>query len=228
MRKMELYAGIMLLIILLFGCKGQENEIIQDNIETETGENDENIHDNVLTVSTSEISYAVKEGKTEEKEAVLNVERASVSDSDFTITLGMLFEDFEYYEEELPTVIVGNCAGNIYAYGAWHDVYFHPYTDLTVYTSDYNPVNHDMSGENIYIVQIDIDTSRFCTSRGITIGTTLDELMEAYQDENLVEVDQDVPVRFRYIHKEEYMCTSFYMDMEQQQVTRISLALVIK
>lgn len=227
MKKMELYAGIMLLLVLLNGCKGQENEIIQDNIETET-ENYEEIQDNAYTVSASEISCAVKEGKREENEVVWNAENASVKDSDFTITLGMLFKDFEYYGEESPTVIVDNCVGNVYAYGAWHDVYFHPYTDLTVYTSDYNPVTHDMSGEDKYIVQIDIDTSRFCTSRGITAGTSLDELREAYRNENLVEVDRDVADRYRYVYKEGYICTSFYMDMEQQQVRRISLALVLK
>ncbi|MDE6713265.1 MAG: hypothetical protein K2K20_05960 [Lachnospiraceae bacterium] len=102
MKKMELYAGIMLLLVLLYGCKGGGNELIQDNIETETVENYEEIQDNAFTVSASEISGVAKE----EDEVVWNAENALVSDSDFIITLGTLLADFEYTEED---ILGGEC-----------------------------------------------------------------------------------------------------------------------
>lgn len=46
-------------------------------------------------------------------------ESASVSDSNFTITLGMLFKDFHYDEEEIPSdVVVNNHGGTEFVDGS--------------------------------------------------------------------------------------------------------------
>lgn len=105
MGKMRLYAGILILAILLYGCKGQENGSIQDNIniETETEDTVESMQDNAGAEEDTETMQQPEADKTKWNEPLWNVESASVSDSDFTITLGTLYEDFDYNEEEAPT-----------------------------------------------------------------------------------------------------------------------------
>ena len=228
MKKMGLYAGITLLVILLYGCKGQGNEVIQDSIETETEETAENIQDNAFTVSVSELPCAAKEGKMEENKIAWNVESASVSDSDFTITLGMLFEDFEYYEEEAPTEYEDgwprNYIGFLTIYGVDHHLYSHAYTDFYIVTSDYNFAINDISGEKIYIQEINLTTPRFCTSRGISVGVTLDELLEAYGEPMKVRYNE--PNWIEYSYYDGYVATNFYWNLEEKQITKISLSIV--
>lgn len=223
MKKMELYAGIMLLTVLLCGCKGQENEIIQDGIETETKETAENTQDNAFTISASELPCAAKEGKTEENEVAWNVERASVSDSNYTVTIGTLLEDFEYPEEDLLGERVDNYCGLVSVNRVWHDLYIRSYTDFAVFTSDYNPATHEISGENKYIVSISLQTSRFYTNRGITVGATLDELRKAYHGAKLIYKEESASGRLIYTYEEGTLKTCFYVDKEQNRVTELTL-----
>lgn len=100
-------------------------------------------------------------------------------------------------------------------------MYFHNYADISIYTTDYNPMINDMSGENIYIQSIILWTPRFCTSKGITVGATIDELKEAYGSENLELLDEDIPERIRYQYVAGSVHTDFYI--EQGKVKEIWL-----
>ena len=149
-------------------------------------------------------------------------ESSSVSDSNFTITLGTLFKDFHYDEEEIfSESSANNLVGTVLIDGRPHDVYFHNYADISIYTTDFNPMINDMSGENIYIQSIILWTPRFCTSKGITVGATIDELKEAYGSENLELLDEDIPERIRYQYVAGSVHTDFYI--EQGKVKEIWL-----
>lgn len=103
------------------------------------------------------------------------------SDSDFEITLGTLFSDFTY-EEEISSEVVNNRIGTVEVDGKYHDWYFHDYGDISLYTTDYNEITGDMSGHNVYIMQIVLHTPRFETARGISVGAGVTELKDAYWD----------------------------------------------
>lgn len=164
--------------------------------------------------------------KTKVFESLWDMESASVSDSNDTITLGTLFEDFIYDEKEIPSeIVVDNYVGSVNIHGVWHDWYFHTYNDFYINTSDYNLAARDLSGNNIYILQINLTTPRFCTSRGITIGASLEEIEIAYADVELVEVRQNEPYWINYTYDDGYVRTSFYFDTEDKQVIKISLSL---
>lgn len=218
MGKIRLYAGIIILAFLLNGCKEQENPNNQNDVEAEGKEGIENIS----TISTSDILYEEEESKIISNEVAEINESASVSDSQFTITLGMLFKDFHYDEEEIfSESSVNNLIGSVIVNGKAHEWYFHTYTDFSLHTTDYNPVINDMSGENVYIIQIILRTPRFCTSKGITVGATIDELKEVYGSENLKLLEEDVPERTRYEYVDGCVKTDFYM--EQGEVKEITL-----
>lgn len=122
-------------------------------------------------------------GDNSQTQSVVRNANATVhdSDSDFEITLGTLFSDFTY-EEETTSEVVNNRIGTVEADGKYHDWYFHDYGDISLYTTDYNEITGDMSGHNVYIMQIVLHTPRFETARGISVGARVTELKDAYWD----------------------------------------------
>ena len=122
-------------------------------------------------------------GDNSQTQSVVRNANATVhdSDSDFEITLGTLFSDFTY-EEEITSEVVNNRIGTVEVDGKYHDWYFHDYGDISLYTTDYNEITGDMSGHNVYIMQIVLHTPRFETARGISVGAGVTELKDAYWD----------------------------------------------
>lgn len=226
MKKLELYVRIIFLALLLSGCKGQENESKKESIGITVKESIANVlledeKENPFIISIPDILYEEESEVSSNEVAEIN-ESASVSDSYFVITLGMLFRDFHYDEEEIPSdVVVNNHGGTEFVDGRAHEWYFHTYTDLTINTSDYIPVMNDMPGENIYIITIVLKSPRFCTSKGIRVGATIDELKEVYGSENLELLEEDVPERIRYRYVDGSVQTDFYI--KEEQVRKIAL-----
>lgn len=227
MKKAGIYAGIIILILLLNGCKEQENESKQGAIGTIVKESIVNIsleagEENPFIVNVPEMSYEVEESEVSSNEVAEINESASVSDSKFTITVGTLLEDFYYDEEEIFfESSANNLVGTVNVGGRNHNVYFHAYTDISIQTTDYNLIINDMSGRNIYIKTIILWTPRFCTSKGITVGVTVDELKDVYGSENLELLDEDVPERTRYRYVDGNITMDFYI--EQELITEIHL-----
>ncbi|MDE6713266.1 MAG: hypothetical protein K2K20_05965 [Lachnospiraceae bacterium] len=116
-----------------------------------------------------------------------------------------------------------NYCGLVSLNGVWHDLYIRSYTDFAVFTSDYNPETREMSGENKYIVSIELKTLCFCTDRGITVGATLDELRKAYRGAKLIYKDESSSVRLTYTYEEGLVRTTFCVDKEQNRVTELTL-----
>lgn len=131
---------------------------------------------------------------------------ATVHDPDFKITLGTLFSDFTYDEEEIMSEVVDNRIGTVEVNGKNHDWYFHDYGDISLYTTDYNEITGDMSGHNVYIMQIVLHTSRFKTAREIGVGARVNELKDAYGDELIYDRGEKC---YRYI--EDDINILFYM-----------------
>lgn len=227
MKKAGIYAGIIILILLLNGCKEQENESKQGAIGTIVKESIVNIsleagEENPFIVNVPEMSYEVEESEVSSNEVAEINESASVSDSKFTITVGTLLEDFYYDEEEIFfESSANNLVGTVNVGGRNHNVYFHAYMDISIQTTDYNLIINDMSGRNIYIKTIILWTPRFCTSKGITVGVTVDELKDVYGSENLELLDEDVPERTRYRYVDGNITMDFYI--EQELITEIHL-----
>lgn len=108
----------------------------------------------------------------------------TVTDGESAIALGELFKEFyDSYPEEVrlsdstPTQIVTSVEieGGIY-----RNIYFLNYDDIGVNLIGYNQLNGDISGEQLYVLCITLDTPRFSTSKGIRVGMTVDELIKAY------------------------------------------------
>lgn len=77
---------------------------------------------------------------------------------------------------------MNNRIGTVEVDGKYHNWYFHDYGDISLYTTDYNEITGDMSGHNVYIMQIVLHTPRFETARGISVGARVTELKDAYWD----------------------------------------------
>lgn len=151
------------------------------------------------------------------------VEGASVYDGEYTLTLGMEFEEFQdYYGEEYipsrstPTQLIGTQKID----GKYYDWYAYDYEDISIITTDYNRKTGDSS---IYtICGIDLwDTPRFHTSKGITIGDTLEELETAYGKE--LKLTDGEGHDCGYVYTENGIVTQFYMD--EDSIVNISIQL---
>lgn len=219
MKNILLGSGV---VIALMGCGATDNltsEMSELSLELQ-GEFSETKQKSVNEM----LQYSQLSRQADNIEGIAEIyESASVSDSKFTITVGTLLEDFYYDEEEIfSESSVNNLVGAVDVGGRRHDVFFHAYTDISIYTTDYNLIINDMSGINIYIKSIILWTPRFCTSKGITVGATVDELKDVYGSENLELLDEDVPERTRYEYVDGIVTTDFYI--EQGLITEIRLS----
>ena len=111
---------------------------------------------------------------------------SAVYDSEAVAVLGEKYDGFvnRYPEEELPWngITVDNRMTTVKAGGHLRDIIFHPYEDIMPYTTNFKLVNGKLLEENLYIVFIDLDTPRYCTSRGVRVGMTKEELQAAYDN----------------------------------------------
>lgn len=150
-------------------------------------------------------------------------EAASVYDEEFTLTLGMNLEEFrDYYGEEyIPsTVTPTQLIGTQMIDGTYYKWYFFAYEDVSIDTTNYNRKTGDSS--EYTICQINLwDSPRFHTSKGISIGDTLEELTEAYGKAlKLTDVER---YDCSYDYTENGIVTSFYIN--QDSVVGISIRL---
>lgn len=153
-------------------------------------------------------------------EDLLRTESApdSVYDGELTLTLGMT-DFFGYYGEEYipshstPTQLVGTELIDE-KYYKW---YFYDFTDIGVILTNYNKRTGD--SDRYIVCMIDLRTPRFHTSRGIKVGDTLEELMEAYGDD--LEMTDVYYCDCRYDYVENGITTSFYI--EQNIIAEIEM-----
>lgn len=144
-------------------------------------------------------------------------ECASVHDGEMTLNLGMTLKDFNaYYNEEeivsesTPTNLITNDVIE----GKYYKWYFHDYEDISISTTNYC-VEENLAEYDYIVYKFTLWTSRFHTSKGISVGSTLNELEAAY-GENLELVEAD-----RYEYKESDVAIRFFM--EHNRVEKIEV-----
>lgn len=94
------------------------------------------------------------------------VECDSVYDGEFTLTLGMVVEEFyDYYgEEEIPSgAIPTNLVTSDVRNGKYYKWYFHDFSDISISTTNYCEKADDLTEDKYIICKIELWTSRFET-----------------------------------------------------------------
>ncbi|MGN0130933.1 MAG: hypothetical protein ACI4AA_00655 [Lachnospiraceae bacterium] len=137
---------------------------------------------------------------------------ASVEDGELTLTLGMTVEDFyDYYGEEeipsesTPTQLIGTDVID----GVYYKWYFHNFDDISVSTTNYHVADKNLSDDDYVLCGIKLWTSRFHTSKGIKVGDTLAEVIEAYGDDLQESNDEGT-----YYVVDGGITTSFYIEKD--------------
>ncbi len=127
-----------------------------------------------------------------------------VRDSIDSVILDYPYDDFIFSKPEL--IIENNYVGEDYVGEYIYKNYMHEYEDLMIFTSNrnYNLKNRDFN--EYYITQITLKNSTFTTPRGITIGSSMDEVIKAYgigiesmEDEAvLYYIFNDMQIKFKF------------------------------
>lgn len=110
----------------------------------------------------------------------------TVTDSQYTFSVGGKY-DFDYFSEEQTGY--SHYGGGILVNGCPVQWEFLSFKDIKIAVTTYNPIIGDYSGDNFYIGRIYIDTPRFETSRGIHVGSDIDDIFTAYDTDGYTNID---------------------------------------
>ncbi len=97
-----------------------------------------------------------------------------------TVTLDSFYPDFSYSKPEIP--MENNYVGERYLGGHMYKYFQHDYEDFDLFTSNYKYDQRDRDIDYYYIVQITLKTDALQTSRGITVGSRLQDVTALYGD----------------------------------------------
>ena len=179
----------------------------------------------INVTSTNEIS--VKDIK-----SPINIEQTGITgnipvgESDFIVTdgtnsirLDLPYKEFTFHIPEVE--FDNNYVGEIYSGEYVYKVFKHEYPDFIIFTSNLNYNLKNRSFDEYYITQITIKNSNIKTSRGIAIGSKIEEVFSAY---GYVEKSNDNgEEELRYIYRD--LKLSFIID-ENQNVKEIFLTVL--
>jgi hypothetical protein len=150
----------------------------------------------------------------------LETEDFSVSDGTNIISLGFPYTDLKM--DLVKKEIDNNYVGEIYFEEYTYKYYCHEYDDFDLYTSN---INYNIKGndfDEFYISQIDLKTPAFKTYRGVTIGSSAEELTSIYGlGEEIIE-DGDATI----VYALNNMKIEFGID-KNQKIQEISLYVFI-
>lgn len=120
----------------------------------------------------------IKMAENEEEPAPLQPSDFAVTDGENEVVLDMFYDDFAFSKPEIP--MDTNFVGEVYAETGVYRYNMHAYEDLIIYTSNANYNLKDRSQYDYYISQISLKNEVFRTPRGITIGSSMEEVLQAY------------------------------------------------
>ncbi|MBT6068696.1 hypothetical protein HOG48_02995 [Candidatus Peregrinibacteria bacterium] len=106
--------------------------------------------------------------------------------------------------DEIHSEYVGETYNETFMY----KTYLHSYDGFDLYTSNANYNLKGRSFDEYYISQITSKSPDFYSSRGITAGSTVDKVMDAYGNTNILEKEGDSFVSYDY----EDMKMSYFLD----------------
>lgn len=149
---------------------------------------------------------------------------ASVTDSEYTFTIGTYYdedyfpESFESRDSNDSTIRMNGCKIK------WENVH---YKDIDISFTTYNPITNDFSEKNYYIGKIVLYDSRFQTTKGIHVGSAVEEMLSAYNADNYGNIDTTI---YRNSDGEAYyrltidgVTLIFYFDESTKIITKIKL-----
>lgn len=122
-----------------------------------------------------------------------------VTDGSNRIQLDTPFQELKINEEE--ETLDNNYVGEVYAGDYVYKTYFHNYPDFILYISNTNYNTKGRNFDDYYITQITLLNTNYATARGVTIGTSEDELYLAYGKGEKQENDGKEQVTYTYNDK---------------------------
>lgn len=131
-------------------------------------------------------SYEIEETKDENTNSEKSQETIGfLQPSDFAVTDGQneivldrLYGNMELDKPEITEEAI--YVGEIYGKNGVYQYYVHEYEDLTIYISNANWNLKDRKADDYYTAQIELNNTVFRTFRGITIGSSMEDVIEAY------------------------------------------------
>ena len=152
-----------------------------------------------------------------------------LSESDFTIadgksSIGLYkeFKDLKIEKQELKNE--NNYVGEIASGDYFYKYYIHNYDDFDLYLSN---ANYNLKGKKFddrYIAQITLKNKcNFKTSRGITIGSSLKNVMDAYGQRTAINVNGVDCLEYQF--NDMGLCFDINSN---QTVSRIVLNIIVK
>lgn len=152
----------------------------------------------------------------------INEDDFSITDGKNVISLYMTFKDLKLNKTELK--VDNNYVGETKSNGFVYKYYMHQYDEFDLYVSN---VNYNFKSKNFddrYISQITLKKkSDFKTPRGITIGSTLKEVDEAYGQVTIKKEDGKDIVEYQLND----MDLKFFID-SNQKVSSIMIYIIVK
>lgn len=135
-----------------------------------------------------------------------------LTDGKFVLPIGMTPDDFNIDEEPIENDN-SNYIGNGYSFSGYHNYWGFAFKDISYTVSTFNPIINDLpEGDDMdsYIVNYYVDNERFKTNEGIGVGSTKQDMMQAYGEEYSVEYSDDYE-EYIYIDHTEHTGITFYI-----------------
>lgn len=148
---------------------------------------------------------------------------ATVTDSKYTFSIGTYFDEDYYMEEQISYSHLG---GGPIINGCSCLYYYYGYEDIHISVTTFNPISNDYSGEQYYISGLELRTPRFQTTKGIHVGSTIDEMFEAYDTDGYKNIDETVDESYDkpcYSLRIDGVDISFFYDKDTNKITNINL-----
>lgn len=145
---------------------------------------------------------------------------SSVTDGTYILAIGTYYDE-GYYQDKIESSEPFNEGRRVN--GCLCKWGYKKYQDIEIGYANYNPIIRDYSGENVYLGSLILNTPRFMTSKGIHVGSTIDEMRDAYHtimyDIAISDGDEEY-----YGVSLDGVNISFYYDWESEKITRIKIS----
>lgn len=174
------------------------------------------------TIPETESAEGIEEGEDHSREEQETAE--FLTPADFAVTdgqsefvLDQLYDELNIDKEKFDkdSVYVGIIKG---ASGFSYDYFSREFEDLSVYTAN---ANFDLKNRDIgyyYVAQITLKTSTFKTPRGITIGSSMEDVLQAYGQGLQYENENEYENGWSLVYS--YNDLGLFFEMDQSGIVR--------
>lgn len=174
--KLKKYIKVISIVVILFfvltACKSSVMNYVNQETTTrdmsDTSQNSKEATNNIKSRNSTELEKSAETKKTEETKGILPLadEDFLLSDGKNVLELGLVFKNFSSPEPGKGSDYVGQSYNGDQPY----DVYVHYYKDFDIFISDMGKGEVPPYTAPIIIEQIYLNTKKYKTNRGISIG----------------------------------------------------------